>query len=62
MKKSTKMFLTVLSIFMAFVVFWLAHTSFLFFAHEFDLDFLDIDHCLDMGGVWDYDQKECKIK
>ena len=34
--------------------------GFLFIARDFDLDFLKIDHCLDSGGAWNYENVNVK--
>jgi hypothetical protein len=33
--------------------------GFLFWAHDFNPHFLDIDTCLDLGGRWDYGKNVC---
>ncbi len=39
---------------------FLAYEVFLFWAHDFNLDFESIDRCLDGGGCWDYQDRICR--
>lgn len=35
--------------------------GFLFYAHDFNPDFISIDSCLDAGGSWDYQNQRCNL-
>lgn len=37
-----------------------AYFFFLFWAHDYDPDFISIDGCMDSGGCWDYEAKMCR--
>ncbi len=39
---------------------FLSYEVFLFYAHDFNLDYMKIDRCLDRGGRWNYETNECE--
>ena len=40
----------------------LAYVSLLFVLHGGDIDFLNIDRCLDRGGRWNYESRACETE
>ena len=54
-----KALLFVLSLGLVAAAISLLYLGLLFAAHGFSRDFLDIDSCLDSGGVWDYSNRCC---
>jgi len=55
-RKNLKVLITVATIPLALVFLYL---GFLFLAHDFNPNFLDIDRCLDSGGMWNYGKNIC---
>lgn len=55
-RKKLRVLITVTTIPLALVLLYL---GFLFLAHDFNPHFLDIDRCLDSGGMWNYEKNKC---
>lgn len=55
-RNKLRIIMTVASIPFAIVLLYL---GFLFLAHDFNPHFLDIDRCLDSGGMWNYEENIC---
>lgn len=36
------------------------YNIFLFVASDYNIHFLEIDKCIDLGGKWDYHANECE--
>ena len=54
--RTLKILMTIATIPFALIFLYL---GFLCMAHDFNPHFLDIDRCLDSGGMWNYDQNIC---
>ena len=44
----------------AWLNFYLLYLGLLWYAHDFEPDFLAIDSCLDHGGKWNYKNDVCE--
>ena len=55
-----KLCLAALAVFGGFALLTLLYYGALFAIHGFDPDFLDIDSCLDDGGMWNYQIRACE--
>ena len=55
-RRNLRILITVATIPLALVLLYL---GFLFLAHDFNPHFLDIDRCLDSGGMWNYEENIC---
>ena len=61
MKKPLKIIALLISIPIAVILLiTITYYSFLFVIHDFSGDFLKIDSCLDDGGRWNYDDRNCE--
>ena len=40
----------------------LSYPAFLFVVHDFNPDFMKIDSCLDRGGSWNYQTRQCEFE
>ena len=60
MKLPGKGVLFLLASFVAVTLLVLLYLGALFIAHDYDLDFIAIDSCLDRGGRWDDEGRRCE--
>jgi hypothetical protein len=60
MKKKTILMIGIAAIIAIGSPLWVPY-AFLFVAHEFNKDFLSIDKCLDAGGRWNYEKRNCEV-
>jgi hypothetical protein len=52
--------LVVVAVFGGFALLTLGYYGALFVVHGGNADFLDIDSCLDSGGMWNYAKRTCE--
>jgi hypothetical protein len=57
---ATKLCLGVVAVFGGLALVTLGYYGVLFLVHGRNPDFLDIDSCLDAGGMWNYATKTCE--
>ncbi len=64
MKKKTRVLIILLLITFLFVFIFNPFSIYfgiLFIMHDFDINFLKIDSCLEKGGSWNYEKCECEF-
>jgi len=57
LKKILSVFFILIGISIIIIIFY---NGFLFVSHDFDINFLKIDRCLDHGGKWNHALKMCE--